>query len=228
MNRKTGMQAFAWALGLGGSLSLATPLASAASDVVISQIYGGGGQSGSPFNADYVELFNRGTTPAALAGWSVQYASANGTTWTRTDLPAVSLAPGQYFLIQQASGGSAGALLPAADVTGTMNLANNAGKVAVVNNTTTLSGGCPSSSSIVDFIGYGNSATCFETASTGNLGVTTAAVRNSGGCMDSDNNPVDFGIITPNPRNTASSQNPCIPVGTEASTWGKVKASYRD
>ena len=33
-------------------------------------------------NADFVELYNRGTTPADLANWSLQYASAAGNSWT--------------------------------------------------------------------------------------------------------------------------------------------------
>ena len=46
--------------------------------VVISQIYGAGGNSGATLQNDYVELFNRGAEPVSLAGWSVQYASATG------------------------------------------------------------------------------------------------------------------------------------------------------
>ena len=52
----------------------------AASDgVVISQVYGGGGNAGASFTHDFIELFNRGTTPVVLDGMSVQYASATGT-----------------------------------------------------------------------------------------------------------------------------------------------------
>ncbi len=48
-------------------------------DIVISQVYGGGGNSGAPLKNDFVELFNRGTTSVSLSGWSIQYASATGT-----------------------------------------------------------------------------------------------------------------------------------------------------
>ena len=48
--------------------------------IVISQVYGGGGNSGAPWTNDYIELFNRGTSPVDVTGWSVQYASAAGTT----------------------------------------------------------------------------------------------------------------------------------------------------
>src|SRR6185436_772233 len=50
------------------------PVARPPSDVVISQIYGGGGNSGAIYHNDYVELYNRGTDPVDLTGWSLQYA----------------------------------------------------------------------------------------------------------------------------------------------------------
>ena len=46
--------------------------------VVISQVYGGGGNSGAQYTNDFVELFNRGTTTVSLADWSIQYTSATG------------------------------------------------------------------------------------------------------------------------------------------------------
>src|ERR1044072_7618446 len=48
-------------------------------NVVISQVYGGGGNAGATFTHDFIELFNRGNTTVSLAGWSVQYTSAAGT-----------------------------------------------------------------------------------------------------------------------------------------------------
>src|SRR4029450_12353334 len=44
------------------------------SDVVISQIYGGGGNSNATYHNDYVELYNRGGSAVDLTGWSLQYA----------------------------------------------------------------------------------------------------------------------------------------------------------
>src|SRR6478736_795127 len=71
-----------------------------ASGIVISQIYGGGGNAGSTFKNDFIEIFNADGATVSLNGWSVQYASAAGTTWQVTALSG-SLAPGQYFLIQE-------------------------------------------------------------------------------------------------------------------------------
>jgi hypothetical protein len=41
-------------------------------DIVISQVYGGGGNSGATYKNDFIELYNRGTAPASLTGWSVR------------------------------------------------------------------------------------------------------------------------------------------------------------
>ncbi len=81
------------------------PLAHADSpDIVISQIYGGGGNSGAQFSNDFIELFNRGTTAVSVTGWSVQYASAAGAFSTfRTNLSG-TIQPGQYYLVQEAAG----------------------------------------------------------------------------------------------------------------------------
>jgi hypothetical protein len=54
--------------------------------IVISQIYGGGGNSGATLKNDFIELFNPGGVAVSVNGWSVQYASAAGTTWQVTNL----------------------------------------------------------------------------------------------------------------------------------------------
>ena len=89
------------------------------SQIVISQVYGGGGNSGATYTHDYIELFNRGTSAVSIAGWSIQYTSSAGTTWQKTDLSG-TLLPGQYYLIQQAQGAGGTTALPTPDVTGTI------------------------------------------------------------------------------------------------------------
>jgi endonuclease G len=190
-------------------------------NIVISQFYGGGGvSSSSPYSHDFVELFNRGDQPVSLNGWSVQYASATGTNWLVTPLPNVILQPGQYFLIQYAGNNSGGVSLPNPDMiappvtvgsnTFIPNLSSSTGKLVLVNSTDQLpASSCPSSPSIVDLVGYGSSASCYEGARTPNLSATTAGIRNGGGCIDTDSNSSDFTIASPNPRNTSSSTNPC-------------------
>ena len=52
------------------------PAAAASSpDIVLSQIYGGGGNLGATLTNDFIELYNRGASPVHVTGWSVQYAS---------------------------------------------------------------------------------------------------------------------------------------------------------
>ena len=51
------------------------------SSIVISQVYGGGGNSGATYKNDFIELYNPGTTAVDVTGWTVQYGSATGTTW---------------------------------------------------------------------------------------------------------------------------------------------------
>lgn len=47
------------------SVAVTEPRA-ASPDVVISQVYGGGGNAGAQYRNDFVELFNRGVTPIPL------------------------------------------------------------------------------------------------------------------------------------------------------------------
>ena len=123
------------ALLFAGALMVAPAARSASSDMVVSQVYGGGGNSGATYANDFVELFNRGATAVDLGAWSIQYASATGTTWQVTPLSG-TVQPGKYFLVQLASAAAVGAALPTPDATGTTNLANSGGKVAVVRSAT--------------------------------------------------------------------------------------------
>src|SRR5579885_1777439 len=104
---------------LAGAVLLVAPSAHAASpDLVVAQVYGGGGNSGATYQNDYVELFNRGGSAVDLSGWTVQYASASSTSWSATALTG-RLPAGGHYLFQFASAGSVGSLLPTADATGT-------------------------------------------------------------------------------------------------------------
>ncbi|MCL4867910.1 MAG: ExeM/NucH family extracellular endonuclease [Anaerolineae bacterium] len=181
-----------------------TAAAPTSNDLRISQVYGGGGNAGSVYTHDYIELFNAGTTTINLAGWSVQYGPMGNTTWSgRTNLSG-DIAPGQYYLVQQASGGGSGSTpLPAPDAIGTINMAVGAGKVALVNSTMTLPDGCVHAA-IVDLVGYGT-AICYEGAAAApGLSATNAGFRQQSGCQDTDQNGNDFFTAAAAPRNTHS------------------------
>ncbi|MFT3856050.1 MAG: ExeM/NucH family extracellular endonuclease [Aquabacterium sp.] len=192
---------------LAMALSACVGLAQASpSGVVISQVYGAGGNSGALLNSDYIELFNAGTAAVNLNGWSVQYASATGTSWSnKTVLGNITLQPGQYLLIKEGSGTN-GAALPTADVTGSILMGAAAGKVALVTGSTTLTGSAPSGAE--DIVSYGSS-TPTEGSPAPALSTTLAAWRLNHGCQDTGNNSADFSTAAPAPRNSQSALAPC-------------------
>jgi len=201
------------ALLFAGALLVAPAARSASSDMVVSQVYAGGGNSGATYANDFVELFNRGSSAVDVSTWSIQYASASGTSWQVTPL-AGSVQPGKYLLVQLASAAAVGATLPTPDVTGTTNLANTGGKVALVRGTTALTcgaaaGSCSSVALVADLLGYG-SATDYEgSGAAAGLSNTTGVARNNGGCTDTDVNDADFTGGTPAARNSATAAAPC-------------------
>lgn len=175
--------------------------------LVISQLYGGGGNSGAALTHDYVEIFNPTGIPFNLAGWSLQYASATGTSWTNKQPLGGTIAPGEYFLVRLASGGANGAPLAVeANISGDINMSATTGKVALVSNNISLAGSCPNGSDpdIVDFVGYGTSASCFEGATRAPAPANTNAVfRKLNGAQDTNQNGDDFETAAPNPRRTS-------------------------
>jgi hypothetical protein len=180
-------------------------------DLVISQIYGGGGGAGSKYTNDFIELFNRGASPVNVAGWSVQYAAATDAVWSKVAL-AGTIQPGHHYLIKLLGNTGGTTALPTPDLTGNFNVSSGKGKVALVRNTTTLSctTGCVPSSSIADFVGYGSTASSFEgSGPMATLSVTTAGLRAAAGCTDTDNNAADLSPGTANPRNSASPVTAC-------------------
>ena len=184
-------------------------------NLVISQVYAGGGNAGAQFTNDFVEIFNHGTTTVSFVAtpYSVQYAGATASFGSsKVDLTSGTIAPGQYFLVQLSSGGANGAPLPAPDAIGSIAMAATAGKVALVAGTMGLTGSaCPLSATVADFVGYGTTADCFEGAGRAPAPSNTMAdLRRSGGCGDTDQNGADFFSATPFPRNTSSPFNSCV------------------
>jgi DNA/RNA endonuclease G (NUC1) len=178
-----------------------------ATPVVISQIYGGGGNLGAVYQNDFVELYNRSAATVSITGWSLQYSSATGSSWgSGTGITNLygTFEPGQYYLIALASGGAVGAPLPAANISGPTNISATAGKLALVSNLSPLTGTCPVTPGIVDFVGYGGTANCKEGATAAPApSNSTALFRKQGGAWDTDDNGRDFVTGSPSPRQTA-------------------------
>jgi hypothetical protein len=183
--------------------------------VVISQVYGGGGNTGSVYKNDFIELHNRGAVAVDLNGWSVQYAGATGTSWTATPLTG-QIQPGAYYLVQEQAGASGTTNLPTPEATGNIAMAAAAGKVALVRSTTALAVSCPSGGTVVDLIGFGTTANCFEgTGPTPAPSATLSVQRATGGCLDQGQNATDFAAATAAPRNGATATSLCAPTHNE-------------
>ena len=200
-------------VALAVALVVAPAAQSASPDIVVNQLFAGGGNASAPYANDFVELFNRGAAAVDLSTWSIQYASATTTTWQVTSLSG-SLRPGGHYLVQLASAGAVGVPLPTPDATGTSNLAVAGGKIAVVRGAAPLScgaaaGSCSADPLVADLVGYG-SATDYEGAGPAPaIGNATAAIRAGAGCTDTDVNSADFSAAAPAPRNSATAASPC-------------------
>ena len=200
---------------LAAAFTVALPAPALAADVVISEVYGGGGNSGAALKSDFVELLNTSSTAVPLSGWKVEYASATGT-FSAPTLLSGSIAPGGRYLVKQADGANAAAApLPTPDATGSITMSASAGKVR-------LTGG----SGPVDLVGYGATANAFEGSGPApTLSNTTAAARKAGGCLDSDDNRADFVAGAPTPQNSSAAPTSCsAPTGTGSASPAAVPA----
>ena len=202
-----------------GTLSLTAPRAHAVSgtaNVVISEVYGGGGNSGALYTSDFIELSNTTSAPVDVTGWSVQYASATGTSWQVTQLTG-SVPAGGFFLVQEATGTGGTTPLPSPDVTGTIPLSGTAGKVALVNSTTALTAAscgpnpllapttalpaCSSLGQVVDFVGFGSTASDFAGQGPAPAPSNTlSAQRTPSASTNTASNAADFVAAAPTPK----------------------------
>ena len=172
--------------------------------VVISQVYGGGGNSGSTYTNDFIELYNPTASAVPLTGWSVQYAATTGTNWQKTDL-AGSIPAGGYYLVQEAQGAGGTTPLPTPNATGTIAMAAGAGKVVLLSTNTLTTAGTACPSSRVDLVGYGTGTNCFEgVAPAPTISASTSDLRAGNGATDTDSNGNDFATGAPNPRNSVT------------------------
>ena len=210
------------ALLLGGSFlpNLAGHAKAQFGSVIISEVYGGGGNSGAIYKNDFIELYNPTDTAISIEGWSVQYASAAGTSYQLTKLTGSIKAHG-YYLVQEAPGSGNAAALPKPDVSGSINMSGTAGKVALSNKNTALIGGI-ADGSVVDFVGFGSTASEKEGNGTAPAPSNTTSVERrandssdptgegagKGNGWDTNDNTNDFVVAAPNPQNSSSALEP--------------------
>ncbi|WP_326656919.1 endonuclease/exonuclease/phosphatase family protein [Streptomyces sp. NBC_00385] len=188
--------------------ALPAAFAAPSSTAVISEVYGGGGNSGATLTRDFVELANSGSAAYDLSGFSVQYlpgAPSAGSLWQVSALTG-SVAPGGRYLVAQAAGTGGTVALPAPDATGTVAMSAASGSIALVSGTTPLTcktaADCAADTRIVDLVGYG-SAVVREGSGPATGASATASVARAASLADTDDNATDLSAAPPTPVNAA-------------------------
>ncbi|MEY8761715.1 lamin tail domain-containing protein [Chryseobacterium tongliaoense] len=193
-------------------LGLISAIAFTNAQIVINEIYGGGGNSGATLKNDFIELKNIGSTTVSLSGATIQYAAATAAFTQYHNLPSITLTPGQTYLIQEATGGGGTVNLPTPDFIATtvinfngtpnpsigIGIAVTSGKVVLASDNTQVTS--PLSSNVLDFVGYGT-ADQYEGAGAAPSPTTTTSITRMSG--DTNNNVVDFSIVTASPTNSS-------------------------
>ncbi|MER5280552.1 endonuclease/exonuclease/phosphatase family protein [Streptomyces sp. NPDC002809] len=188
--------------------ALPAAFAAPSSTAVISEVYGGGGNSGATLTRDFIELANAGSAAYDLSGFSVQYlpgAPSAGSLWQVSALTG-SVAPGGRYLVAQAAGTGGTVALPTPDATGTVAMSAASGTVALVSGTTPLTcktaADCAADTRIVDLVGYG-SAVVREGGGPATGASATASVARAASLSDTDDNAADLSAAAPTPVNAA-------------------------
>src|SRR5258706_178232 len=108
------------------------PAHAASSSLVINQIYLGTGAGRFEPQNQYLEIFNKGTTTVNVSTWSLQYAVEGTAAWQVFPLSG-SIAQGQYYLIKLTGAAVGNVNLPQPDLTITLTLPQNVGKLLIAN-----------------------------------------------------------------------------------------------
>lgn len=196
------------------TVNVSGPAATSPGRLVISQVYGGGGNNGAPYTNDFIELFNAGRGAISLKGRSVQFVNATGTVYAVLALSDKTLNAGRSYLIQCAAGAGTPQSLPLPDQTDcTFAIGATSGKVALMSTTAPLvatGANVNGTANLLDFVGFGAAATQYEGAGRAVAPSNTTAVsRKLGGCQDTDQNTDDFSALAPAPRNSGSALTVC-------------------
>lgn len=192
------------AVGAVAGLAFAVPAEATPSvDVVIAEVYGGGGNSGATLTDDFVELASSVTVP--LDGFSLQYLPGTPSASSKWQVTALtgSVAAGGRYLIGEAKGAGGTVDLPVPDVAGGIAMAAGSGTVALVSGTDPLTcltaADCAADTRIRDLVGYGT-ATVRETSPAPAASNTTSVARAT--LVDTDDNSNDFTAGAPTPVNS--------------------------
>lgn len=197
-----------------------------AGDLVISQAYGGGGNSGSVYKNDFLEVYNKSGKTLNLTGMSLQYASTTGNfvaaetalTNGQATLLYGLLPAGKYALVREAAGAGGTTDLPTPDVVGWLAMGGTGFKVALVTDSNGIGAvTCPTGATIIDFLGASSTANCYETAAAPAPSNTASVIRNCNN-VDTNNNSADFAVCNPPlPRNSSMGTPPLTITGQPTS-----------
>ncbi|MGW0574570.1 endonuclease/exonuclease/phosphatase family protein [Streptomyces sp. NPDC002920] len=189
-------------------ISLPAAYATPSATVVISEVYGGGGNSGATLTRDFVELGNAGSAAYDLAGYSVQYLPGSPSSSSQWQVTALSgaVASGGRYLVAEAAGTGGTTALPTPDATGSVAMSATTGTIALVSGTAALTcktaADCAADSRVVDLVGYG-SAVVREGGGPVTGASNTASVARGSALADTDDNATDLTAGTPSPVNSA-------------------------
>lgn len=173
-------------------------------DIVISQAYGGGGNGGSTYKNDFIQLYNNTYSNISLDGYYVFYAAPAGNFNSGVALNGVILAR-SYYLIQEAAGSVGSLDLPTPDAVGTASMGQSNFKIALTNTEDVPTD--TSSPNVVDFVGAGTANAYEGDAAPAPSNSTESISRTitNGIAIDTNNNKNDFKKTTAAPHNGAIS-----------------------
>lgn len=213
-NRRAISATFAIALAAG---TITVPTASATpqgDNVVINEVYGGGGNNGAVFNRDFVELYNPTSGEIDVSGWSINQYAKNATVANTYRLPAGTIIAAKGSIVIGFAGGSTGDNLPEGILDGSKGV-----------NFSTKRGGAELTDpegNRIDLLAWGTDSKVNEgekaSAPTGNA---ESWKRIQTG-VDTDDNSKDFELATPTPEilpgESSSQADEFAPVAAPAPT----------
>lgn len=192
-------------------VTVTEPVVHAVTPVVISEIYGGGGNSGATLKSDFIELYNNTDSDIDLTGWGIWYASGTGAfkaagteSYETVTVLSGTIKAKSYFLVKAATGSGGTVDLPTPDVVGALGLGASNFKIALTSSTD-VADTALGSANLVDYVGAGT-AGLFEGSAAAPAPSATKSISRKlvdGIYVDTNDNGADFVTTDPNPINSA-------------------------
>jgi len=195
-------------------------LVGTANPVIITQVYGGGGNSGAAYKSDFIEFYNTTDSDIDISGWTVYYVAATSSSTTvKYEFPLnTRIKAGKHFALKCADGaGVQPAWNVTFDETSTMALSGSSGKVILLKSNAAFTLSTPptlneiiNNTDFIDYVGYGTTAVpIWGSAMASNTTNNTSAKRKflDGSYQYNQNIGNDFELVTANPRNSSITTN---------------------